>query len=593
MSQHPTETQSPEPSGMATIGWLIRNTSDLLPPLLVACILSCLTRCASLGIYLVATVGIAKTANISVLESLTGLSWTWLILLMIVLGLFKGALRYGEQYVGHKVAFLSLSRLRNKIFAAAEYQAPFDARSKNSGGLLAVATRDVDRVEVFFAHTLPPAVAAIVISSAVTWWTWLNFGETPALLLLTAYVLVGLVIPALGVKGLRSAASDGARVRGIQNQILTETLAGIDVVHGYASGKAMQERFNNAARPVKAKTLRAGKLTGLRSALTQIVVWGSLLGLVIIMSARGELPALLILAAIAVPSFEAVRTVDGFIIGLQDSLASAKRLYSVTLGQPQVKDPAQPQPLPETGTLAITNLGAAYQGVKVLENLGLNLEPGKIVALVGDSGSGKSTVASALVRAIPSTGKITFGAVNLNEAASAEVRSRIILVSQEAVMIRGSIRDNLLLGLKDISDEELMTVLAELGLKSWLDGQKQGLETRLGDRSTRLSGGQRQRLALARALVRKPAVLILDESTSALDTQSEQMVLAAINRRCAEGMAVLMISHRISILGTASEVIVLREGKVAETGDPGVLLADSESLFSRMAIREADKILPA
>lgn len=592
MKQHPHNSAAQYPGSLATIGWLLRSTADLLPPLVLACILSCLTRFASLGIYLLAAAGIAKVIQLPGLEALTGLSWTWLILIIVALGLCKGALRYGEQYVGHKVAFLSLARLRNKIFSAAEYQAPFDARSKNSGGLLAIATRDVDRVEVFFAHTLPPAVAAVVVSTAVTWWTWAVFGQEPALLLLIAYVLVGLVIPALGVKSLRAAASGQARVRGIQNQILSETLAGIDVIHGYASGKAMQARFSNAAKPVEAQALRAGKITGIRAALSQVVVWGSLLVLLVMFSARNDLTGLLVLAVIAVPSFEAVRTVDGFIIGLQDSLASAKRLYSVALGEPQVQDPKQPKPLPAEGTLEVRNLGAAYQGATVLEGLDFSLNPGEIVALVGDSGSGKSTAAQALVRSIPSTGEVSFGGVDLNEVAAAELRARMILVSQEAVMVRGTIRENLLLGLKDVDDEQLMSVLAELGLESWLKAQKDGLETKLGDRSTRLSGGQRQRLALARALVRNPAVLILDESTSALDSASEQLVLAAINARCAQGMAVLMISHRISILGSAAQVIVLREGTVAESGAPADLLADSNSLFSRMAVREADKILP-
>src|SRR5690606_28200035 len=162
------------------------------------------------------------------------------------------------------------------------------------------------------------------------------------------------------------------------------------------------------------------------------------------------------------------------------------------------------------------------------------------------------------------SGITTFGQVPLADASLDELRRRISLVSQEAVMVRGTLRENLLLGAEGISDEAMEEVLEELGLGAWLRKQKQGLQTRLGDRFTRLSGGQRQRLALARALLRNPAVLILDESSSALDERSEQLVHQAVAARAREGMAVLMISHRLSILEQAQEILVMHEGKVVE-----------------------------
>ena len=591
MRPQPTAPAAPEPGTAATLRWLIGATSDLLPPLALACLLSCLTRFASLGIYLVAALGLAKAAGIQALG--ISASWTALALGILALGLAKGALRYGEQYVGHKVAFLSLSRLRNTLYTAAEHQAPFAARSRNSGGLLAIATRDVDRVEVFFAHTLPPAVSAVVVSGAATWWTWASFGSAPALVLLAGYVLLGLVIPALGIPTLRRAAAGQARVRGIQNQQLAELLNGIDVVHGYEAGARMLARFNGAAKPSTADTLRAGRITGLRAALSQAVIWGSVLALLVVVARDHALGALLVLTVIAVPSYEAVRAVDGFVLGLQDSLASAKRLHAMALGEPQVAEPDAPRLLPESGTLTVRGLSVAYGKDTVLSGLDLQLAPGELVALVGDSGSGKSTAASALVRAVPSTGECSYGEVPLEKAPLHEVRSHLLLVSQEAVMVRGTLRENLLLGLEHIEDAVLVSVLEELGLGTWLASQKQGLDTRLGDRATRLSGGQRQRLGLARALIRRPKVLILDESTSALDAASEQRVLAAVEARRAEGMAVLMISHRISILRGADRIVVLRDGQAAESGAPDQLLARADSLFSRMAVREADRIEPA
>lgn len=163
-------------STLKTVNWLIGSTKDLLPPLLLACILACATRIASLGIYLIAGIGLLKVLQVDQAELLAGLSWGVLVALIIFLGLLKGVVRYLEQYIGHRVAFLSLARLRNRMYEAFERQAPFAADSKNSGGMLAKATSDIDKVEVFFAHTLPPAVAAVVLSGLATWGTWVVFG---------------------------------------------------------------------------------------------------------------------------------------------------------------------------------------------------------------------------------------------------------------------------------------------------------------------------------------------------------------------------------------------------------------------------------
>ncbi|WP_347037916.1 ABC transporter ATP-binding protein [Glutamicibacter halophytocola] len=197
-----------------------------------------------------------------------------------------------------------------------------------------------------------------------------------------------------------------------------------------------------------------------------------------------------------------------------------------------------------------------------------------------------------MVRALEYTGTISFGGVDITAASLEDLRRKVILVSQEALTVRGTVRDNLLLGMEGISDGQLVAVLEELGLATWLAQQKSGLDTRLGDRGARVSGGQRQRLALARALIREPAVLILDESTSALDAATEQCVLEAVERRRQQGMAVLMISHRLATVGQAQMIVVLDEGVVAERGNASELLAQADSLFSQMAMREVDRILP-
>lgn len=576
------------PGSLASSRWLISHTLDLLPPLALASLLACLNRLVALGIYLLAGVGLVQVIGLELPGPSSRVPIGLLIVAIIFAGLLKGGLRYAEQYVGHKVAFLALSRLRSTMYEAFAKQAPFAAATKSSGSLLAKATRDIDKVEVFFAHTLPPAVAAVVVSATVSWWTYLNFGSTPALILLSGYVIVGLLLPMIGVPTLRRAASSAATSRGKQNQLVMESLAGVEVLHAFGAGEQMIKRLATTASADAAQGNKAGWVTGLRAALSQIVTWGSALALVL--ASETTLSATIILVVIAVPSYDSVRTVDGFVLGLQDSLASARRLFATASAPPVVAEQRGSVPLPHTGTLSVQNLSVFHDQRQVVEGVDFSISPGELLTVVGASGSGKSSIAAALVRALKSNGTLSLGEVQLDMVPLAELRSRIVLVSQEAVMVRGSIRENLVLGAEGITDEELRSVINELGLGPWLRAQRDGLDTRLADRSSSLSGGQRQRLALARALVRHPAVLIMDESTSALDADSEQLVLNAINERRGYGMGVLMISHRLATVREANTVMVLDAGKIVESGTPQALLADTSGVFYSMVVRENDRI---
>lgn len=578
---------------LATVFWLVGTTKDLIAPLALASVFSCLTRLASIGIYLFAAVGLCKALGLESVQFLSSLSWWWLAASIVLLSLFKGILRYLEQYVGHRVAFLSLARLRRQMYSAFERQAPFNASTKNSGRLLARATSDIDKVEVFFAHTLPPAVAAILVSALSTWGAWAVFGQTPALILLGAYLLIGLIIPCIGLRTLRTSAEATASSRSAQNQLMNEALWGIEVLHSFRGGNTTLQKLRANTDQAGHATVRTGTITAIRSTLTQLTIWGSLLTLFLVLGWENQLGAVILLGCIAVPSYEAVRTVDGFVLGLQDSLASARRLHATATAKPDVAEATQPVDLPQSGTLEALDLGISYGQQQVVIDVNFHVAPGGMLGFVGESGSGKSSLAAAIVRSLNFTGSITFGGVDITQTSLNQLRSKIMLVSQEAIMVRGTLRENLRLGRKEISDERLEQVLAELGLGLWLKQQKSGLDTRLGDRSTRLSGGQRQRLALARALVRDPQVLILDESTSALDSDSEQLVLQAIERRRQAGMSVIMISHRLATVGHADQILVLEDGRVAESGSAQELLADKNSLFSQMAIREVDRILPA
>ena len=573
---------------LPALRWVLDCTRDIIAPLLLASVLACCTRLAGLGIYYVAALGLVRAGGLAVQLPGAALGYGALAGWLVGLALAKGALRYAEQFVGHKVAFLALARLRTQIYADYERQAPFPTGA-HSGAMLQRAVRDIDRVEVFFAHTLPPAAAAVVVSLLVCTWAMLTGSWVSGAILLAGYLLLGLVVPFLGLRTIAGAAAREAAARRATSARFADALGGAEVAFSLNAQDQLTDRLEP---PAAADGQRAAAWAGgVRAALVGLIPW--LCALLLALAGAGQLQpgTLVVLLAIAVPSFEAVRSVEGFVGSLQESLHSIVRLHENHLRRPPVADPANPAPAGTDGTgLEVQDLDVRRDGRAVVRGLGLRVGSGQRVGLVGESGSGKSTVAAALVRALPATGRVRLDSVDTDALPLAELRSRLVLVAQNDSLVRGTLRENLQLGREDLTDAQLVAVLDELGLGPWLQAQRAGLDTRLGERGSRISGGQRQRLALARALLRGPQVLILDEATSALDTHTEALVLSALERRVTAGMGLVMISHRLGVLRDFEQVLVLHEGTLAEAGPAARLAADPGSRYARMLRREIDSI---
>ncbi|MCW4467079.1 ABC transporter ATP-binding protein/permease [Glutamicibacter sp. MNS18] len=571
------------------VRWILHSTRDLVAPLLLASVLACCTRLAALGIYYVAALGLAQAAGLPVTLPGAGLGYPALAGWLVALALAKGGLRYAEQFTGHKVAFLALARLRTRIYADYERQAPFPAGA-HSGAMLQRAVRDIDRVEVFFAHTLPPAVAALVLSTLVAVWAMATVQLAGGLILLAGYLLLGALVPLLGLGTIGRAAAEETAARRLTSARIADTLSGAGVVFSLDAQRAMAARLEPDAHPSPGAG-RASWTLGLRSALVGLVPWISAL-LILLAGARNVEPGpLLVLLVLAVPSFEAVRAVDGFVGSLQESLHSIERLYANHQMPPPVAEPRHPLPPGTSHTgLVVRDLQVVRDRNTVVRHLDFHVAPGSRVGMVGSSGSGKSSVAAALVRALPCTGRVTLDSVDTAHLAQQQLRERLVLVAQDDSLIRGTLRENLALGREDLDDALLVSTLEEVGLGPWFKTQRAGLDTRLGERGARISGGQRQRLVLVRALLRSPRILLLDEATSALDTHTEAQVLDALQRRVAQGMGLVMISHRLAVLEEFETVLVLEDGQVRERGSARQLLADSGSLFHLMRRRELESI---
>lgn len=281
-------------------------------------------------------------------------------------------------------------------------------------------------------------------------------------------------------------------------------------------------------------------------------------------------------------------------VELMSALVSFERIFEVLDLRPMIADPPNPKPIPAGGVrIEFNDVEFQYpaasevslasleevavldsrESEQVLHGINFTVEPGQTVALVGSSGAGKSTIANLVPRLYDVTGgSITLNGVDLRDAAAADVHSRIGMVTQDSHLFHTSIRDNLTLGHRDVSDERIWEILRAARLEEVVAHMPAGLDTVVGERGYRLSGGERQRMAIARLLIAAPDAVVLDEATASLDSTSEAAVQQALDEAL-EARTALVIAHRLSTVVNADEILVLEDGHIIERGTHAELLA--------------------
>jgi ATP-binding cassette subfamily B protein len=272
---------------------------------------------------------------------------------------------------------------------------------------------------------------------------------------------------------------------------------------------------------------------------------------------------------------------------LKRAMGAAERLLELLAVQPGVAAPADPVslPVPARGKIEFRDVTFRYPtrpDQSALEGFSLTIEPGETVALVGPSGAGKTTVLQLLLRFYdPQAGQILLDGVDIASVDPSELRARIGLVPQDPVIFSADAWDNIGYGRAGASREDIRAAAGAAAAMGFLDALPQGFATHLGAKGVTLSGGQRQRIAIARAVLRDPAVLLLDEATSALDAESEQAVQGAL-AALAQGRTTLVVAHRLATVRRADRIVVLEGGKIVASGPHSALVREG-GLYARLA----------
>ena len=514
------------------------------------------------------------------------------------LSIGRGVSRYLERLASHDVAFRVLAQVRVAIWRRLEALAPAGVAVFRSGDLLARLISDVDATQDLFIRGITPVLAAVLVGGGAV--TVCLFILAPAAAVLAAGLLIaGIVVPLAGAAVARRAARAAAPARGRLAASVTDLLDGaadLQAFGAHDAALAWADATDAELTRLESRTAAALALgAGLMSAVTGLTVWGVLL-LGVAATGTGALTRvpLAVLTLTALAAFEAVTALPAAAVQLGQARVAAGRIAAVIDTPDPVRAPCRPRELPP-GPFGIQLRDATVRyrpdGPPALDRVSLDLPPGRRVALVGANGAGKSTVAAVLMRFCElSGGTALLGGHDLASYAADDVRSVIGGCPQDPHLFDATIRDNLRLARPDATDEELEAAAARARLLPWIRSLPRGWDTPVGIHGAAVSGGERQRLALARAFLADPALLILDEPTAHLDPPTRRALTADL-LHATQGRSVLFITHQPDGLEQVDQIVVLDHGKIAEQGTHQQL-RHADGPYQRMWASEHQPLVP-
>ncbi|KOP68397.1 ABC transporter ATP-binding protein [Bacillus sp. FJAT-18019] len=531
-----------------------------------------------LGGFIAGIAGVALFSASGYLVSQTVFApplYTLIVLTSMVklLGLLRAASRYGERLYSHRATFSMLSRLRTSFFAKLIPLTPGILNRNRSGDLLARIVGDVESLQNYFLRVAYPPIivvmvflATVLFTSAFSFWIALLFVIG---MLATAFVVPGIVL--LGQRRIH------VRVREQRAQLsteVTEVLYGFRDLKVYGQLARREQQLQQASAALASEQQRAaGHLLrgqSMHALVTFLISWGVLaLGAYLIMDGAlaGVFLAMLVMASLTV--FEEAAAMATLPAYKEDSEHAAKRLTETV--QPtdvQSLRPGGALSLDQAVSLELSGVTFQYEGEwrPALKDISLHISPGSKTAIVGASGSGKSTIIELLLKLrTPTAGNIRLNDVSVMELEEKSIWEAANVVLQQSHFFRGTIRANLLLGEEEYPDEQLLDVLAKVQLPD------KSLTDMVYEKGENLSDGEKQRLALARALLRKGRLWLLDEPTSSMDYVTEQHVLKHLYAQAAQDTLIL-ICHRLTGLEGMDRIVVIDQGKVVETGSYSELM---------------------
>ena len=502
----------------------------------------------------------------------------------------KAILWYSHTYLTSYVSQTAARQIRDDVYRHLYSLSMGFFNTSASGGILARLTNDVTILQATLASA-PTVVLrdGLTIIGLVGFLFYTNWKF--ALMAFSILPAAALILVHLGRKSRRAGRDSQARMADMYNTI-QEAIAAMPIVKVFQSESREIEDFRRENRNYFDVMMRLVRVEA-RSSPIMEALGGVVLAIMLAIGGRDvingtwSLGSFVAFIGAAMSLYNPVKKFASVNVQLQQGLAASERVFELLDQEGTVRDQPDAEEAPDLRqAIEFRGVHFAYAGnVPVLSGIDLTVRRGEVVALVGASGSGKTTLAQLLLRFYdPTAGRILLDGKDLRSLRLTSLRRQVAVVTQETHLFNDTVYANIAYGRPSASREDVEAAAKAAFAHDFISGLPNGYETFIGERGTRLSGGEKQRLAIARALLKNPPILILDEATSALDAASEQAVQKALDRLL-EGRTVLMIAHRLSTVRKAHRIVVLDKGRIQETGSHDELISQKGAYHRLYALQ--------
>ena len=513
--------------------------------------------------------------NQGTLDFITRIS---LIALMVFVA--RALMQFTRSYASHKAGWGVVSDARRLVYEHIQKLSLRFYEDKQTGQLMSRIINDTDLFERMIAHALPDVIVNGITLISVT---AILLSMNVRLTLLTLIPIPLIIFALIGYSKLvRPAFKTRQQSLGELNAVLNDSLSGIREVKAFAREEDELDKVDNKIQLVLHKNLRALKLMAIFNPIFDLAAGiGQLL--VIFFGARMAIGGTLSIANLVAfflyldSFYTPVRNLGNSMEAVQESLAGFERIADILIVPPEIASPAEPHEFPEPihGNVRFENVGFHYNpGEEVLTDINLEIPAGSTIALVGPTGVGKTTLVSLIPRFYDVTqGSVFIDGVDVRDIALEQLHQSVSMVLQDVFLFHGTVRENILFGKPDATEEEMIRAAQIANAAEFIDQMPHGYDTLIGERGVKLSGGQKQRLSIARAVLKDSPILILDEATSSVDTETELLIQQALERLI-KGRTTIIIAHRLSTVRNADRIVALEGAKIVEAGTHEELLAE-------------------
>ncbi len=504
---------------------------------------------------------------------------------LVVLGLYivRLFLRYFVQYYGHLIGTSMQAKMRSDLFVHIQ-KLPFSFYDENeTGKIMSRMTSDLFEISEL-AHHGPENVivssvtfiAAFIYLFSIDWLlTLIIFTCVPILIVISSYYR----------KRMHSAFKERRVGNAEINASLESSISGIRVTKAYTNQKKETDKFevgnNRFVMACKKAYDAMGKFHAGSSFITDIFnVIILIAGGFFIHAGRIDVPEYSAFMVSITLFISPINTLIGFMEQYQNGVSGFERFVEIMDAKPETDVPGAVELTDVEGKIEFENVEFSYKdSSEILHGISFTVEKGQKLALVGPSGGGKTTICHLIPRFYPITsGDIKIDGKSIKTLTMGSLRKNIGIVQQDVFLFNGTIKDNILYGRLDATDEEVVNAAKLANIHDWIQTLDNGYETEIGERGVKLSGGQKQRISIARVFLKDPAILILDEATSALDNTTEILIQNALDELC-KGRTTIVVAHRLSTVRNADKIAVIAEGRIAEEGTHSELMKIENGIY--------------